>query len=147
MKSDWTDQESGIALYLKKLVIPIEVAMKPYGFMARKQAHLLNLRNLRDSCTQMGKAIDGATRLRTRFRHNLIQAFVGGRGSNSLIAAFFMIDTLQGFTATQVNDIVTAAYQDNRSEKSKVFKKHAGHFIERNRRKISTVNLRRIDRQ
>lgn len=37
-KSNWTDQEVGIALGRGLLVIPIKIGIDPYGFMAGKQA-------------------------------------------------------------------------------------------------------------
>lgn len=37
-QSQWTDQEVGIALGRGLLVIPINIEIDPYGFMARKQA-------------------------------------------------------------------------------------------------------------
>lgn len=37
-KSDWTDQEVGVALGRGLFVIPIGLGVDPYGFMARKQA-------------------------------------------------------------------------------------------------------------
>ncbi|MDD5110117.1 MAG: toll/interleukin-1 receptor domain-containing protein [Patescibacteria group bacterium] len=37
--SNWTDQESGIAMYTKKIVLPIcVVGCKPYGFLSKYQA-------------------------------------------------------------------------------------------------------------
>lgn len=143
LNSDWTDQESGIALYLKKVVIPIRVSVMPYGFMATKQAHPLNAGNLSDSCTEMGKAIDGEIKLRKRFRHHLIQAFVGSHNFSSSIAAAIMITELEGFTAKQVNDITKAAYENDQIYGCKAMGYITG-FIERNHRKISAENMRRI---
>jgi hypothetical protein len=37
-QSQWTDQEVGVALGCGLLVIPINIGIDPYGFMARKQA-------------------------------------------------------------------------------------------------------------
>jgi hypothetical protein len=143
LKSDWTDQESGIALYLKKVVLPIKVTVMPYGFMASKQAHPLNAGNLRESCTEMGKAIDGEIRLRKRFRYNLIQAFVGSQDFSSSIATAIMINELEGFTVKQVNDITKAAYENDQIYNCKAMG-YITDFIERNQRKLSPENIRRV---
>lgn len=37
--SHWTDQEFGVAIALNKLVFPISVNQKPYGFITRYQTH------------------------------------------------------------------------------------------------------------
>ncbi len=37
-KSDWTDQESGFALALRKSIIPVSVDKAPYGFIGKYQA-------------------------------------------------------------------------------------------------------------
>src|SRR4051812_682013 len=31
--SDWTDQETGIAVALNKIIVPIKVTLNPYGFV------------------------------------------------------------------------------------------------------------------
>ncbi|MEM2058884.1 MAG: toll/interleukin-1 receptor domain-containing protein [Thermoproteota archaeon] len=36
--SDWTDQETGFALALNKIIIPIKITIDPYGFVSRYQA-------------------------------------------------------------------------------------------------------------
>src|SRR5689334_13651853 len=39
--SDWTDQETGIAVALNKIIVPLKVSLNPYGFVARYQAQHL----------------------------------------------------------------------------------------------------------
>lgn len=36
--SNWTDQETGFAMALKKLVIPVKIDIEPYGFISKYQA-------------------------------------------------------------------------------------------------------------
>ena|SRR2546422_1977921 len=36
--SDWTDQESGIAIALGKVIVPVKVNLDPYGFIGKYQA-------------------------------------------------------------------------------------------------------------
>lgn len=37
-RSDWTDQETGLALAFRKVIVPIGVALNPYGFVGKLQA-------------------------------------------------------------------------------------------------------------
>ena len=36
--SKWTDQETGFAMALNKLIIPVKINIEPYGFVSRYQA-------------------------------------------------------------------------------------------------------------
>src|SRR5437773_3220417 len=36
--SDWTDQETGIAIALRKVIVPIKIRDDPYGFIGKIQA-------------------------------------------------------------------------------------------------------------
>jgi hypothetical protein len=37
-RSDWTDQETGLAFAFRKVIIPIRIDVNPYGFVGRLQA-------------------------------------------------------------------------------------------------------------
>src|SRR6267143_5007770 len=45
--SDWTDQETGIALALDKVIVPIKMNHDPYGFIANIQAMKWDVNNLK----------------------------------------------------------------------------------------------------
>jgi len=38
VRSDWTDQETGIAVALGKIIVPMKMPVNPYGFISRYQA-------------------------------------------------------------------------------------------------------------
>ncbi len=41
-KSNWTDQETGCALIINKLIVPLKGDVDPHGFISRYQARGLN---------------------------------------------------------------------------------------------------------
>jgi hypothetical protein len=42
--SDWTDQESGMAIIRKKAILPLKVTRNPHGFLGKHQAFPLDQR-------------------------------------------------------------------------------------------------------
>src|SRR3989344_9124222 len=57
ISSDWTDQESGMAVALDKFILPINVETVPYGFINRWHAFKFDISNLENSCLGVIKVI------------------------------------------------------------------------------------------
>lgn len=57
-KSVWTDQEAGIAIAGKRLIIPFKFSVDPRGFMSRYQAiDIHNERDITHACYRVGQII------------------------------------------------------------------------------------------
>ena len=46
--SDWTDQETGIAVALDKVIIPIKIDLDPYGFIGKVSGFEMEFRQRRE---------------------------------------------------------------------------------------------------
>ena len=55
--SDWTDQETGIAFYNKKLIIPLHIEIVPYGFIGRYQDLKINIDHLDEAAIEILETI------------------------------------------------------------------------------------------
>ena len=53
--SEWTDQESGMAMMSEKIIMPIHVTRNPHGFLRRYQAYSLDSSKdeITKSCTNL----------------------------------------------------------------------------------------------
>ncbi len=71
IKSNWCDQEVGIALGQKKLVIPINKGKNPYGFFGKYQA-LKSKNNANEMAVEVWKVIHTSERTRTAYFNKLI---------------------------------------------------------------------------
>lgn len=86
-KSPFADQETGIAVYLKKKIIPIKLdSANPYGFISKYQAlqykkyppgysYKDNINELAISIAQVGLSYDSGTRLHKKAINSIVYAF------------------------------------------------------------------------
>jgi hypothetical protein len=107
--SDWTDQETGIAVALDKVIIPIKIDLDPYGFIGKYQA--LRWSSDKDESFK--------TLIRTLVEKNLINAdnvIDGFTNSHSFRNAEFNLDlvtAMPGFSKAQINKIASGAVLNN----------------------------------
>jgi len=82
--SDWTDQETGIAVGFKKIVVPLRVTMNPYGFISKYQAQ--SFAGATDEKTIFPSVIEDASWrvVKTLTNHGKI----GGKVKDGVIRAF-----------------------------------------------------------
>lgn len=75
-KSDWTDQETGVALSRGKLVMPLKVDLNPYGFVGARQALVLNKESATKTCWNIAKALAESKRYAKLAKDGAIQVFL-----------------------------------------------------------------------
>jgi len=109
-KSNWTNQETGIAFSLHKIIIPIKIEVNPYGFISRLQA----LRWNRDN------AEEGIDKMITLFYEREFistAALIEGLGKSTSFAdaglKSELLQKIRRLSAKQVNQIAIAAVQNN----------------------------------
>jgi hypothetical protein len=76
-KSDWADQETGVAVGLEKVIIPLKVDIDPYGFIAKYQAHRLRETLGAAAGWKLFKVMEKNEKLRSKVRGGLIRVFAG----------------------------------------------------------------------
>src|SRR5262249_47275885 len=82
--SDWTDQETGIAVALNKIIVPLKATLDPYGFIARYQAQSLeaeevngslNLPGIDESCWNVARSLARRSDIGDRIKNGIIAKF------------------------------------------------------------------------
>lgn len=80
--SDWTDQETGIAFFNKKMIIPLEINILPYGFIGKYQALKIDrddirYKKIRSGCIEIFKTIlrNSPEEFKNKMFNSLIKKF------------------------------------------------------------------------
>ena len=96
--SKWTDQECGYAIAKQKLILPICVAINPYGFMASIQGYKKK-RGISDPALveQALAGLSDKASLRNRFRETLIAALRHSGSYSQSIAISKLLSKLSPF--------------------------------------------------
>lgn len=103
-ESNWTDQESGIALAEDKFIIPLNVNLVPYGFIGKYQALKLD-RNISDSCDKIIEIIDN-TPLNEKLTDSLIKRFIESWNFVAANENAQLLEKREPFTEDQINEII-----------------------------------------
>ncbi len=104
-QSDWTDQETGIAVALKKIIVPLKVTMNPYGFINKYQAQSLDGGAVDEACWNVIKTLAANAKLGAAIRDGMIQTF-GDSGSFAIAASnATKLQSLEPFSDEQLNEI------------------------------------------
>lgn len=117
-RSDWTDQETGIAYVGEKLIIPLKVAVDPHGFIASIQALRLHVGNVKAACKRVVEIIASKPGFGDLFRDALIRKF-GGSGSYDRAGDNIkLLLSFEGYTPSQVREMVNFAIANGQINRS-----------------------------
>jgi hypothetical protein len=106
-KSLWTDQEFGIALTGRAVILPVQVDMLPYGFMSKHQAQRLHLNDIDSFCLGIAlKTIDAKHGLKHTFRRWLIHSLIHSNDFKKSIESSKLLNKLKGINALQANEVI-----------------------------------------
>jgi len=114
-KSDWTDQETGMAVALRKIIVPMKLNINPYGFISRYQAQSLAGAAdatsifppvIEEACWNILKTLATHKGIASEIRDGVIAAF--GRSGSFREAGNFAtrMQSLEPFSDQQLNEIV-----------------------------------------
>jgi hypothetical protein len=107
-KSDWTDQESGMAMASGKLIIPLIVGeSKVYGFLESYQYQNFKVgpKSFRKSCSYILKAIKMDKRLRDKVRWSFIQSLNTSRTFQESKDRSELLEVLGPYSPEQINSL------------------------------------------
>ncbi len=107
--SEWTDQESGMALALHKCIVPLKIDIMPYGFVAIYQALKFDKNNIDESCNQILSAIINRKEFGEDVKNCLIKSFANSFGFVDANNKSRIIESLENLNANQINEIVRAS--------------------------------------
>jgi len=107
--SDWTDQETGIALALEKIIIPIKLDLDPYGFISKYQALKWDLEDPENTFSKLVKLLLDRKVLNI---DNVIEGFAKSYSFKNAKANSELLNELGAFSKPQIDKIVSAALEN-----------------------------------
>jgi hypothetical protein len=112
-RSDWTDQETGIAVGLKKIIVPLKVKRNPYGFISKYQAQLLDRGTVEEACWKVVKRLAAKSKLASSIRDGVIQVFGRSKSFEAAADNARKLKILEPFSNEQLNEIVRVSSRNN----------------------------------
>jgi hypothetical protein len=117
-RSDWTDQETGVAVALEKIIVPMKLTINPYGFVSKYQAQsFYGAANgeavfppvIGEACWSIVKTLGGHKQIGGTIKDGVISAF--GRSGSFKEAArnAEKLSSIEPFSDQQLNEIVRVA--------------------------------------
>ncbi len=127
-ESDWTDQESGIALALDKRILPVKFPRNPYGFLSRFQG-LKGERYLEKYLAeQTMKSLSEYKDLKNCLRDNLIRSLKSGFDEIETSAILDILIRLNPLSTKQIDSVITRFLQNKKLHKT-ILSKYIGSFL------------------
>lgn len=117
-QSKWTDQEVGVALGRGLLVIPINIGIDPYGFMARKQAMHGSFEKIEQFAIELIEVLLNHANTSKPMRESLVRAFEGAVSFINARKVSQMITKANNFTQEQLSRIHRACNNNDQIAKS-----------------------------
>lgn len=106
-ESDWTDQETGIALALKKKIIPVKVHQNPHGFIGAVQAMKWNKESSYITCWEVADCLRTDDRFVQSAREGAISAFLSANDFKKEVPyAVSKLLRFRPFSAPQLHRII-----------------------------------------
>lgn len=119
-ESEWTDQETGIAIATDKFIIPLQVDFPPYGFIGKIQGlkvdtyYLRNedVRTVRNHLENISTKIFQTIRTKSKFEDDMkgfvIYKFINSGSYNEANARAKLLEDFDDFAPEQVHQIFYA---------------------------------------
>lgn len=128
-ESDYTDQETGIAIARKKLIIPVKVTTNPHGFVSRYQAAKLDISKIRISCHNIAKVVSSKPVLGDLFRDGLIRKFGDSWNFDSANHNTEILLSFEGYNLKHIKSIVTHTIKNTQINQAFKARRALDHFV------------------
>jgi hypothetical protein len=127
--SEWTDQETGVALAHRKLIIPLKLDRDPYGFVGAIQAQRLNPDEPKPACTRIARIVGKNPELQERFLDGLVQMFADSYSFDEAGRRAEILLGFEGYTPQQARQILLATIENNQIHGSFKARRHVAEII------------------
>lgn len=123
--SEWTDQETGIAIGTDKFIIPVQVDFPPYGFIGKIQSLRKN-EFLIDTAKEIVKVIRNKSKFGKDMNNFIIYAFSNSKNFDQANNRARLLEEIQDFKPEQIHQIFNAIKQNTIIQRAYVAKRVLG---------------------
>lgn len=111
-ESNWTDQETGFAVALKKVILPIKVDLLPYGFITEVHAQKMPKHMNAGACWRIVKNLANHPSLRNDVLDSFISVCSHSRSFDQSAENFEYLIELAPFSAEQIKSLLEGAIRN-----------------------------------
>jgi hypothetical protein len=142
--SEWTDQETGMAIGNNMLIIPLQVDILPYGFIGKFQAQKVSKSpkgesDIDETAKEITRIIINDKRYRSDMKEFVISSLINSKQWNEANARVKFIEYFEEFTNDEVNRIVDGAINNNQVYGAFTAQDVLGKFIEKHKEVIKPL--------
>lgn len=141
-KSPWTDQETGLAVGLKKIIVPLKVTRNPYGFIGKYQAQLLDRETVDRACWRVVKQLASRSKLASGIKDGTIQMFGESNSFNKAAENARKLKILEPFSNEQLNEIVRVSSRNSQIYLGFAARRYVRDLIRPHKSRIDAKQLR-----
>ncbi|MBA7529681.1 hypothetical protein ES705_21879 [subsurface metagenome] len=136
--SDWTNQESGIAHILKKMIVPLKIHINPYGFISRFQAFSLKPKAIVDSCNKLVLTLAERPKVGNFIRDSLVRRFGDSNSYDDAASNAKALVRVKKYTRRQINQVIKHAVSNRQIHDSRRAMPIILDFFRKNKKYIGT---------
>jgi hypothetical protein len=149
--SDWTDQETGVAVASKKIIVPLKVTMNPYGFINRYQAQSFHGAAvggslfppvIREACWNIVKTLSSNKKVARPIRDGMIEAFGNSGSFNESASNATKLESLEPFSDQQLNEVVRVSCDNSQIFSGFDARRYVRDLIRRNKSRVDSKQMR-----
>jgi len=145
-KSDWTDQETGIAFIQDKLIIPLKITTNPYGFISKFQALKIDTNAIKSSCYKLAKIIASNPKVGDLLRDALITKFGDSYSFDNAAHNTELLLSFKNYTLPQITAIVKHTILNDQINHSFRARRKLQDFIYKYRNDIDPTLLQEFEK-
>jgi hypothetical protein len=142
----WTDQETGIAVAWKKLVLPLKFSVDPYGFIGKFQA-LKARKELDETCWKIIHNLASKPAFGESMRDGVISAFLGSRNFAESGWLAQPLLKLEPFSSAQLKRIVEGGAKNQQIYGGRAARDVVNKLIAKNRPRLKRSLVRKFEEQ
>ncbi len=144
-ESKWVDQESGIAFFNDKLIIPLKYTKDPYGFISRFQALKVNSKDIQKTAFDIIKIIASKPVLGKNMRDIVIQKLGGSWSFDDAAQNAEIIVEIENYSMTQIKEIIGHVINNDQIHKSWRAQSLLKKLVKKYRKKLEPKLLEAFD--
>jgi len=111
--SYWCDQESGIAFNMKKMIMPLTIDLKPYGFLSRYQSLKIDKDDIRNSCRRIINTLKEDDKFKEKIKDCLITSLLKSKHFSESNEKVLIVKEMEPFNKEQINKIMVGFIEND----------------------------------
>jgi hypothetical protein len=140
----WTDQETGMAIAQKKLILPVRFSVVPYGFIGKFQA-LKARKDLEETCRRIALNLALKPPFKESVTEGAITAFLKSPTFNESARRAEFLSKFEPFLVTHLNRVVEGAAKNSQIYGGWAARDFVRRLIKENRRKIRRALIQKFE--